>query len=106
MQHAGSGIVEDRGVAAPLPGIRLHAGLVEIVERAELAGRHHPPARVSGRIGAAEMGAGAKRAVRAVVVRPDGIAVSGTPRVRPLQDPDAALEQAGEEAGGMGAIVR
>ena len=106
VQHTGGGIVEDRGVAAPLPGIRLHARLVEIVERAELTGRHHPPARGSGRIGAAEMGAGAKRAVRAVVMRPDGIAITGTPRVRPLQDPDAAFEQAGEEAGGMGAIVR
>ena len=105
VQHAGGGIVEDRGVAAPLPGIRFHARLVEIVERAELAGRHHPPARGSGRIGAAEMGAGSKRAVRAVVMRPDGIAVSGTPRVRPLQDPDAAFEQAGEEGGAVGAVI-
>ena len=105
MQPAGSGLVEQRGVAAPLAGIGLRARFEIVVERPEVARGHDPPARGSRAVGAAEMGAGPQGPVRGMVMRPDRAAVIGPARIRPLQDPDTAFEQPGEEFGGVRTVV-
>ena len=105
VQRPGLRVVEEGRMAPPPRRIGLRAGLEVVVERPEAPRRHHPPARLGCRIGAAKVGAGEQRAVRRVVVRPDRAPVVGTRGVGAFQHPHPPGKQALEERRLMRAVV-